>query len=574
MIWERLFDERFASAAAGSYAYTPVRLIMGAVLGVLVGLGVGWTPAVAWMAATAVAEVALFATTRAMAKGRPVGRVGHWACFLAYLVSVPTWSAIGIVLWSSPNPACQIAAAGFFAGHMLYIQAHQAHSPGALIPAMSAFVAPGALLIIPRYSGMDQLIIAIIMFAVSGHGLISVYVSLARSKALMGAQRATEAASEAKSEFLARMSHEIRNPLNGVLGMTQALAAEPDLSPLHRERLGVIRHSGEALLAIINDVLDLSKVEAGRLDLEQIEFDLAEVVKGAQASFAAQAAAKGLGFRVDFEPAAAGVYRGDPTRLRQILYNLLGNALKFTETGEISLGVDRRDGILCLTVTDTGIGVAEQDIARIFRRYQQADASTTRRFGGTGLGLSICRDLAELMEGAIDVESRLGEGSRFSVALPLAWVGAGRAPAGVAGQAEAEPDRVLKVLAAEDNAVNQLVLRTLLSQAGVTPTMVDNGEEAVDSWRTGDFDLILMDVQMPVMDGITATQAIRAGEAAAGRARTPILALTANAMSHQVAEYLAAGADGHVAKPIDARQLFEAIDGAMRPEPSSKSSAA
>jgi signal transduction histidine kinase/CheY-like chemotaxis protein len=572
-VFGQLFDERFASAAAGSYAYTPVRLIVGAAIGAIVGMGVGWMPAVYWMAAAAIAETLLFVTSRPMAKGRKVGRTGEIACFLAYGLAVPTWSAVGVILWSSPNVACQIAAAGFFAGHMLYIQAHYGHSPGALLPSLSPFIAPTALIVIPHYHGVDQVIIALIMVALAGHGLISVYVSLMKSIALQEAQRATEAASQAKSEFLARMSHEIRNPLNGVLGMTQALAAEPDLSTTHRERLEVIRHSGEALLAIINDVLDLSKVEAGRMGLEEIEFDLVQMVRGAQASFSAQAADKGLTFELTFEPDAAGVYLGDPTRVRQILYNLLGNALKFTETGEIRLTVVRRGEALTFTVSDTGIGIAPENLASIFASYQQADASTTRRFGGTGLGLSICRELAELMSGTIEVESTLGKGSRFIVSLPLTRVADGAAPAR-GPDAPGGPARMLKVLAAEDNAVNQLVLRTLLSQAGVLPTVVENGQLALEAWQAESFDLILMDVQMPVMDGITAMQAIRAGEKSESRPRTPILALTANAMAHQVEEYLAAGADGHVSKPIDARQLFEAIDAAIRPKPSSQASAA
>jgi signal transduction histidine kinase/CheY-like chemotaxis protein len=574
-VFGQFFDERFTSAAIGSYRYTSVRLLFGASLGVILGLGVSWTVAVLWMAAIGAAEAGLFVTTRPFAKGRPVTRAGEIRFAIANGVAVPAWTALGAILWASPSPACQIAAAGFMAGHLLYIQAHNCHSPGALLPSLPAVIAPAVIpLLVPHFSGADQVVVTVIMLAVFGNATVSIYVSLTRSKALLDAQRATEAASQAKSEFLARMSHEIRNPLNGVLGMTQALAAAPDLSARHRESLTVIRQSGEALLAIINDVLDLSKVEAGRMDLEQVEFDLADVVKGAQASFAAQAATKGLAFRLEFEPAAAGVYRGDPTRLRQILYNLLGNALKFTDAGEICLEIARRDSQLRLSVVDTGIGIAPENLGRIFGSYQQAETSTTRRFGGTGLGLSICHELITLMNGEIEVESRLGEGSRFSVLLPLQKLAAGVAPAGVTGDAEAEPDRVLKVLAAEDNAVNQLVLRTLLAQAGVTPTLVDNGEQAVEAWRAGDFDLILMDVQMPVMDGITATQAIRAGEAATGRTRTPILALTANAMAHQVAEYMAAGADGHVAKPIDARQLFDAIDGAMRPASAAKASAA
>ena len=255
--------------------------------------------------------------------------------------------------------------------------------------------------------------------------------------------------------------------------------------------------------------------------------------------------------------------------MRQILYNLLSNAVKFTEAGEVCLSVARGAEALEIVVADSGIGIAPEALDRLFGRFQQVDSSTTRRFGGSGLGLSICRELADLMGGSVAVQSTPGEGSRFIARLPLPRLGDAQAATGLsadtleAGLSRSEAQ--LSILAAEDNGVNQLVLKTLLAQVGVEPTMVGDGRQALDAWRHGAFDLILMDVQMPVMDGVAATQAIRAAEAAdPGRPRTPILALTANAMQHQVAEYLAAGFDGHVAKPIDAAKLYEAIAQAAR----------
>ncbi len=380
----------------------------------------------------------------------------------------------------------------------------------------------------------------------------------AREAARRGAE-AAEAANGAKSAFLATMSHEIRTPLNGVLGMAQAMAADR-LSGVQRERLGVIHSSGEALLAILNDVLDLSKIEAGRLELEHVEFDLGEVARGAYSAFTALANKKGLSFALDIE-GAKGRYLGDPTRLRQVLYNLISNALKFTEEGEIRVSGEFDGQILQLSVADTGVGIAPENLGKLFRKFDQLDSSTTRRFGGTGLGLSICRELAELMGGDIAVESRVGRGSRFTVRLPLPRIGAEKVAISLAAPPEPAFDAVaLKVLAAEDNSVNQLVLKTLLHQLGVEPTVVDNGLDAVEAWRGGDWDLILMDIQMPGMDGLTATAEIRAAEARTGRPRTPIIALTANAMSHQVEQYHACGMDGHVAKPIEAAALFEALD--------------
>jgi CheY-like chemotaxis protein/anti-sigma regulatory factor (Ser/Thr protein kinase) len=355
------------------------------------------------------------------------------------------------------------------------------------------------------------------------------------------------------------MSHEIRTPLNGVLGMAQAMAADPELAPGQRQKIEVIRESGEALLAILNDVLDLSKIEAGKLEVETIAFDLEAVAKSACQAFSAVAAQKGLSFRLEFYPGAVGRYLGDPTRVRQILYNLLSNAVKFTEAGAIEVIVARAEGAVSLTVADTGIGIAPEQMGRLFGKFEQADASTTRRHGGSGLGLSICSELAGLMGGEIEVESQPGEGTRFTVRLPLERAGEAEPARPAPAATEAAEAPTLRILAAEDNSVNQLVLKTLLGQIGIEPVMAANGAEALAAWEAGDFDLILMDVQMPQMDGPTATRAIRAREAEIGRARTRIVALTANAMAHQVEDYLAAGMDGHVAKPIDARQLYETL---------------
>jgi PAS domain S-box-containing protein len=387
-----------------------------------------------------------------------------------------------------------------------------------------------------------------------------------QERALIQAKEEAEAANRAKSAFLATISHEIRTPLNGLLGMAQAMDKGP-LETVQRERLEIIRQSGEGLLAILNEVLDLSKIEAGKLILEDGEFDVSELGRAAHSTFQAVAENKGLDFELKVLPGAKGSYRGDPMRVRQILYNLVSNALKFTDRGSVSIVVGRRSGRLQIQVRDTGIGMTREQQNKLFRPFEQAEASTTRRFGGTGLGLSICRDLTELMHGRIRVRSAPGRGASFTVSLPLARVEAGAqrpaTPAEAPVAISEGGDRALRVLAAEDNSVNQLVLKTLLNQIGVDPVMVGDGRAAVEAWSREPWDLILMDVQMPHLDGPAATAEIRAREMSEGRSRTPIVALTANAMDDQVARYLAAGMDGFVAKPIAASRLFAAVQAAL-----------
>jgi signal transduction histidine kinase/CheY-like chemotaxis protein len=380
---------------------------------------------------------------------------------------------------------------------------------------------------------------------------------------LVAAKTAAEAASRAKSDFLATMSHEIRTPLNGILGMAQAMQRE-DLPPAQKDRLKVIRRSGEGLLCLLNDALDFSQIEAGQLTLDSVAFDMEHLTRGAVATFTPLAAQKGLGFEFSIEDDAKGLYRGDPVRIRQILYNLAANAVKFTDKGGVGVCVSATPRGLKVEVADSGVGIPRERIDDLFAPFVQGDASATRRHGGVGLGLTICRSLAALMGGSVGVSSVEGRGSIFTVTLPLERV-AEPAPIAAPEVAEAanEETRAVRILAAEDNQVNQLVLKTLLSQAGLEPVLVENGALALEAWKTEPWDLILMDIQMPVMDGVTAAKEIRAFEAANDRPKTPIIAVTANAMSHQLADYEAAGMDMVVPKPLDAAKLFAAIEHAL-----------
>ena len=387
---------------------------------------------------------------------------------------------------------------------------------------------------------------------------------------LVKARDDANAANVLKSHFLANMSHEIRTPLNGVLAMAEVMAMD-DLAPHQRERLAVIRESGAVLLGVLNDVLDLSKIEAGRLEIQDRPFDIAQLAQSIRETFAPQARDKGLAFEVAVAPEAQGLWRGDVDRLRQILGNLIANALKFTLEGAVAVRfASAEDGSgLRIDVADTGIGVAPEILPRLFDKFVQADSSTTRRFGGSGLGLAICRELAAMMGGSIKVQSREGRGSTFTVlvALPreeaitdVHYIDDDQPPAETPVEGEASR---LRVLAADDNPTNQKVVAAVLAPLNAEVVLVADGAACVEAWKTGQYDVVLMDIHMPVLDGVEAARAIRALEAEEGRPRTPIVAVTANALAHQVEGYLAAGMDGHVAKPIEVTKLYAAIEAAM-----------
>jgi CheY-like chemotaxis protein len=328
----------------------------------------------------------------------------------------------------------------------------------------------------------------------------------------------------------------------------------------------IIRRSSESLLAVLNDLLDLSKIETSALELEVAEFDLEHLVRGVVAAYQPIAGKKGLAFDFTIDESARGKFDGDSARIRRILYSLADNAVKFTEAGSVNLSVTGDGGAIVFRVTDTGIGIAAEDLGHLFEGFYQADAGRTRRYGGAGLGLAICHEMTQLMGGTIRATSEIGKGATFVLRLPLAPAMAQPEPSRAAEPAqEAAAQGEIRVLAAEDNDTNQLVLKTLLGQAGIAPTLVENGRQALEAWESQDWDVILMDIQMPIMDGVAATRAIREREQATGRQRTPIIAVTANAMIHQVEEYEAAGMDSMVPKPIDIAALFQAIEQALEP---------
>ena len=430
-----------------------------------------------------------------------------------------------------------------------------------------------------RFEILIGVIIVLMILCVTLYGQYIAKVMRRHEDQLEKARIETEDANNAKSRFLASMSHEIRTPMNGVLGMVSTLlGTRPD--PSERENIQIIKNPGEELLDLLNDILDLSKIAAGKIDLEHVDISIADLLSSTAALWQSRANSKSLDFTLTDARQNRKTLRIDGGRLRQILFNLIGNAIKFTESGSVHVTVtelNREDDNIGLQfeVRNTGIGIAEDQITRLFKPFSQADISTTRNYGGTGLGLPISKQLAELLGGEIGVDSTPGEGSVFWFTI-AAEEGD---PANIADPKDRFEtvylladliERPLRILVADDNHINQKVAMAMLASLEGTVDVVGNGLEAVEAVMRSPYDVILMDIQMPKMDGLDATRKIR--ELPGSASEIPILALTANAMKGDREKYLASGMNDYVSKPIDPNVLFGTIASCVSPNVSDRES--
>ena len=555
-------DDGMDTVTVTSLPTLGLRLVASLFCVMLSGFSLGWGVTLPWTAALIVAEVSTWITATPQRRGlRPTQRQ-RLAYFLAVVWTNLVWWTFVLMLWFPGTPGLRVAAICLLAAQMAHGQAFAARSKVMLFMICGG---PSVLLIVlcsffAGFRGQEQVFVALGAVMSAAYTLRAGLANRRQSQALEASRAEAVAANQAKSSFLALMSHELRTPMTGVLGMARALEME-QLSPRQTQQVRILRRSGEGLLTLLNDILDVSKIEAGKLDLETTPFDLAAKIEHIREHWSQAAEAKGLALTCVLRPSEPTWLRGDPTRLRQIMMNLVSNALKFTEAGEVRLVVtvrDEADGLarLQIAVSDTGIGMTPDAQARLFEAFGQADVSVARRFGGTGLGLSISRDLARRMGGDIGVVSRAGQGSTFTVDLRLP-----RCPAATIQEAEAEAVDLTgyRVLIVDDNATNRIVGQTLLEAFGCAVATAEDGFDALARLRAERFDAVLMDIHMPRMDGPAALAAIRAGEA--GDRAIPVVALTADAMPGTIEALTRQGFDGVQAKPIAPESLVAVLAG-------------
>ncbi|PZU61547.1 MAG: hybrid sensor histidine kinase/response regulator [Brevundimonas sp.] len=533
---------------------------------------VPWWQALLWFGGTVGAGAVRGAFERRMAE-----RVdGGWGFVFPTVATVTTgaWAVAPLLAWFSGAPFGQPLAVALVVSGYVLVFAQLRSSPRQAVIISSPYGAASIVMLLSLI-GQPEFWSLLLVLPFTAAGLfVLVTMTMLREERirafqahqahlieeLESARDKANAANDAKSNFLGVISHELRTPMNGVLGAAQLLSATR-LETTQREYLSIIRNSGDNLLSLLNDILDMTKIEAGKMTFEIVDVVIEDLHKRITGPFEAQAEAKGLGFVSTFEGEVPMVVRGDPLRVCQVVQNLLSNAVKFTDTGEIRYVVrgerisDQRARFE-FQVTDSGAGIAPADLERLFQPFTQVDASSTRRFGGTGLGLTISRRMANIMGGDITVTSRLGQGSAFTFAVEAEVVEWARPAPAEEIHAEVEGVASLRVLVVEDHPVNRMILEAWMSSAAHVTVTAENGELAVKAASEQPFDLIVMDVNMPVMDGLTATRLIREGGL---NADTPIVVLSASARSEDHEAGLQAGADAYLNKPIDFAALANVI---------------
>ncbi len=559
------------------------RFIIAIIGALILWAAVSFVLSALWFSAIVISQLAdtiIWKPFRDSARRQPPNRWEWIALCASAAQAALIYSFFPVMLWFLWGEQGKIFAIIWLSGALLHVVMHMHHERrtfiAAIIPHFLYFFGlPLHALITgaaPGRAGAAAIIVAGLLYI--GHLAVAFREYQKTSEAMRSGreealqrQAAAEQASSAKSAFLANMSHEIRTPMNGILGMAAALE-ESGLSPDQLRKLSIIRDSGDLLMTVLNDLLDFSKIEANRIEIERAPFRYCDIARKVESLHALKAEEKGLEFSVECNGACEALFLGDAHRIVQILHNLVANSIKFTDAGSVNVRIRPRDDAtpsnsVVIEVADTGIGITDEQAARIFEPFTQADVTTTRKYGGTGLGLSIIKGLVDAMGGSVSVLSEIGKGTRFLIelALPLAPAGAleetvdeTAAPAHPAAQR-------LRILAAEDNVVNQAVLRTFLAQRDHEVRIASNGLEAVEAAKEQDFDLVLMDISMPVLDGAEAMRQIRFFERNRGAAEAlPVIAVSAHAMRQQIEEYLAVGFDGYVTKPLRAEDLHAEID--------------
>jgi signal transduction histidine kinase/CheY-like chemotaxis protein len=572
---DTLADERLDEVGADIRRLGVSRLVSGCLAAGVVGLGLGATVAFGWLAVFIVAEGLATLATRNFGRDRPVAPRDRAAFMLAAIPVNGSWAALASLLWLHGSDKLKIAAVAIWCGQLVFTQQYR-HQPLALL-IISGLIPVASLIVFPFFfmPGADMATQSmrwslVLLIAVTVNVALRNRAAAQRMDELTRGlrderERALEAA-RAKSTFIAVTSHELRTPMNGLLGMAHALERS-DLNPAQREQVALMLKSGDSLMQLLNDVLDMSRIESGRVELAPEAIDPRDIVADVVDTWRDAAVFKNLSLFADFGAEVPAWIRADPLRIRQILTNLVSNAVKFTTAGHVrvSVGAERAGDawMLRFSVSDTGPGVPAAAVDRVFDSFTQADETISRSHGGAGLGLTISRALARQLGGDLELRP-VQVGACFVLSIQAEET---EAPA-PAPEAEIEDDENLdqiRVLMAEDNAVNQLVVRTMLEPTGVALTVVENGEEALKAMASGRYDCVLMDINMPVMDGITALEAIRNG--AAGDPGLPVIALTASAMAGDRERFLGMGFDDHLGKPVKPMDLITAIIRAVNPEP-------